>query len=376
MRIAIVAECFLPEINGVTNSVLRVIEHLERRNHQVLVIAPGLGPARYSATPVERVPAVEVPFYRTLSVGLPGARVRSILAGFGPDVVHLAAPMVLGAMGLRAARHLGLPTVAVYQTDVAGFGGRYGFGFAAEAVWGWIRRVHNQADVTLAPSSAAAWMLTQHGVDRVARWGRGVDLDLFNPQHRSPSLRRQLAPGGKLLVGYVGRLAPEKQVHLLAHAARVPGIRTVVVGAGPSAGRLRQALPAAVFVGAKSGPELSAHFASLDVFVHTGAEETFCQAIQEALASGVPVVAPAAGGPLDTVHHGDNGFLYPASHPALIGEAIRELAGDAGMRGRMSRRARESVLGRGWSPLGDELLCHYRAVISGARTSRPALAAA
>jgi phosphatidylinositol alpha 1,6-mannosyltransferase len=343
-----------------------VVEHLERRHHEALVVAPGCGPSSYSRTPVERVPAVEVPLYRSLSVGLPTRRVRSIIAGFRPDVVHLAAPTVLGAVGVKAARSVGVPSVAVYQTDLAGFGARYGLGFMSETVWKALRHIHNQANLTLAPSTSAAWMLRTHGIARVARWGRGVDLERFNPVHRSSALRRRLAPHGDLLVGYVGRLAAEKQVHLLHHAAGVAGTRTVVVGDGPSAHQLRHALPRAIFVGTKTGSELSAHFASLDVFVHTGPNETFCQAIQEALASGVPVVAPAAGGPLDTVHHGDNGFVYPPGQPQLMGEAVRDLVRFPVLRAEMGRRARQSVLGRDWPSIGDELLSHYQQVIDSA----------
>ena len=144
MRVAVVAECFLPECNGVTNSVLRVLEHLAANAHEALVVAPGPGPDRYLDTPVERVPAVALPFYRSLSVGLPTDKVRRILQRFDADVVHLAAPVVLGAVGVRAARRLGVPTVAVYQTDLAGFAGRYGMGAASPAVWAWLRSVHNQ----------------------------------------------------------------------------------------------------------------------------------------------------------------------------------------------------------------------------------------
>ena len=362
MRVAIVTECFLPETNGVTNSVLRVVEQLERRQHEVLVIAPGIGPASYSKTPVERVPAVGLPFYRSLSIGLPTNRVRRLLRSFDPDVVHLAAPVVLGSAGARAARALGIPSVAIYQTDLAGFGARYGLGFASNTTWSWLRRVHNQADLTLAPSTMAAWTLRSKGIENVAIWARGVDMDRFNPDHRSPLLRRQFSPSGELVVGYVGRLAPEKQVHLLAALEGLPGTRTVIVGDGPSASKLRQQLPRATFVGFKSGLELSAHVASLDLFVHTGADETFCQAIQEALAAGVPVVAPAAGGPLDLVRHRDNGLLFPPGDSALMAQAVLELARNPEMRRELAVRARQSVQGRSWEAMGDELVGHYEAV--------------
>lgn len=363
MRVAIVAECFLPETNGVTNSVLRVVEQLERRHHEVLVVAPGIGPTTYSRTPVERVAAVGLPFYRSLAIGLPTGRIKHILRAFDPDVVHLAAPVILGASGARAAKALGIPSVAIYQTDLAGFGARYGLGFASPATWSWLRRVHNQADLTLAPSTMAAWTLRQHGIANVAQWARGVDTERFNPVHRSALLRRQFSPSGELVVGYVGRLAAEKQVHLLAHVDGLAGTRTVIVGDGPSATKLRQQLPRATFVGFKSGAELSAHVASLDVFVHTGADETFCQAIQEALAAGVPVIAPAAGGPLDLVRHGENGLLYPPSDPALMAQAVLELATNPELRERLAARARASVEGRSWESVGDELIGHYERVI-------------
>jgi phosphatidylinositol alpha 1,6-mannosyltransferase len=366
VRVAIVAECFLPACNGVTNSVLRVVEHLEQTGHQALVVAPGFGPSRYLDTPVERVPAVEVPFYRGLSVALPTGRVRRVLETFAPDVVHLAAPAVLGAAGAKAARSLGIPSVAVYQTDFAGFARRYGMGVARPAMWNWLRWVHAQTDLTLAPSSLACWDLARHRIRPVVKWGRGVDLQRFHPRHRNPLLRRRLAPGGECIVGYVGRLAPEKRVHLLHHLSNMSGIQVVVVGEGPSGRMLRRRLSHAKFLGFQSGVELSQTLASLDVFVHTGADETFCQTIQEALASGVPVVTPAAGGPMDLVRHGDNGWLFPDDDPEMLRGAVTELVSDDAMRQVMGQRARASVERRSWEELGDELVAHYR-MLSGAR---------
>src|SRR5690606_14467929 len=165
----------------------------------------------------------------------------------------------------------------------------------------WRCRLHGRADRTLAPSSWATAELRARGVPRVHRWARGVDTRRFDPAKRDDALRARLAPGGELLVGYVGRLAPEKQVERIAALESLPSARLVVVGGGPSEERLRAALPGAAFLGFREGEELARIYASLDVFVHTGPSETFCQAVQEALASGLPVVAPDAGGPRDLV---------------------------------------------------------------------------
>jgi phosphatidylinositol alpha 1,6-mannosyltransferase len=223
--------------------------------------------------------------------------------------------------------------------------------------------VHATVSRTLSPSRAAEEALREHGVQRVHRWGRGVDSALFHPSRRSEELRRQLAPDGELIVGYVGRLAVEKRVEQLRVLDDLPGIKLVVVGDGPTRVGLEKMLPHATFLGFQGGFELATSYASLDVFVHTGADETFCQAAQEAKASGVPVVAPAAGGLLDLVAPGKTGFLYRPDDLDGLRAAVATLVAEDGMRHRMAGSARRSVAGRSWAALGDELLGHYAAVI-------------
>jgi phosphatidylinositol alpha 1,6-mannosyltransferase len=385
VRVAIVSECFLPVVNGVTNSVLRVCEHLRAAGHEVLVIAPGTDESEdHEGIRVVRVPALELPVVSSMPVGVPSRRILKALREFAPDVVHLAAPFVVGARGLAAARKLGIPTVAIYQTDVAGFASAYGLGLTARAAWRWTCRLHAQADRTLAPSSWATEALRERGVPRVHRWARGVDTRRFTPARRSADLRAELAPDGELLVGYVGRLAPEKQVERLAVLGGMPGVRLVVVGSGPSEERLRTALPEAAFLGFRGGDELASIYASLDVFVHTGPAETFCQAVQEALASGLPVVAPDAGGPRDLVLPGRTGYLVPPRPDGADASDPGSRAADAELRAAVEtlrdplRRtafgsaARRSVLRRTWSVVGDELIAHYLDVLGAAGTAQAA----
>ncbi len=359
MKVAIVTESFLPRMNGVTGSVCRVLEQLAAGGHEALVIAPAPGPESYAGFPVRLVPGAAVPFYRDFIFGLPTRRVEKALREFAPDVVHLASPMVLGASGAAAARRLGLPSVAVFQTDVAGFARRYGFRGTDRIIWSWLRHIHEQADRTLVPSTPTMRELERWGIPRLALWGRGVDQERFHPRHRSAARRAELAPDGEVLVGYVGRLAAEKRPRLLTELADLPGVRLVLVGDGPEEERLRKALPNAVFTGFQTGPALSELVASLDVFVHTGANETFCQAVQEALAAGVPVVAPAAGGPLDLVTPGDNGLLYSPDDPMALRAAVAELVADDAGRTLMGVRAHRSVRGRSWPAICAQLVGHY-----------------
>ena len=370
MRVSIITESFPPDVNGVANSVVRVAEHLRSRGHEPLVVAPQPAAGRRAVTgrlpyPVVRVPSLPMPGYPNFRLGLPSRCIAAALTAHGTDLVHLASPFFMGSIGARVAQRLGLPTVAVYQTDVAGYSRMYRLGWGERAAWGWLRRVHNSAERTLAPSTAAATALLSHGIRRVWLWRRGVDAARFDPAHRSPALRRALAPRGEVLVGYVGRLAAEKRVELLAPVARLRGVRLVVVGTGPMERTLRRTIPDAVFLGERHGAQLGRIFASLDVFAHAGPFETFGQTIQEALASGVPVVAPAVGGPVDLVDPGRTGYLVPPEDPAAIAEAVATLVANPAMRTAFGRAARADVAGRTWAVVGDELIEHYVAVHNG-----------
>lgn len=369
MRVVIITESYLPEINGVANSVSRVAAHLAAQGHELLIIAPRPaskvdGPDPH---PVIRLTSVPMPGYATVRLALPTKRIGRILAEFRPDVVHLASPFVLGAWGARAADELGIPIVAIYQTDVPGYARAYRIGLTETISWRVIQRLHQRATMTLAPSTATAAQLSEHGVPRVGLWGRGVDTELYHPRRRDENLRREIAPKGEVIVGYVGRLAREKEVHLLEGVTSVPGVKLAIIGDGPTRKALQRRLPDALFLGAKHGVDLARAYASLDVFVHTGPYETFCQTVQEAMASGLPVVAPAAGGPVDLVQDGNTGLLVPPGDAEAITNAVEKLAVDPLRRREMGASARIAVAGRTWSALGDELVAHYAEAIESRR---------
>ncbi|MFJ8577342.1 glycosyltransferase family 4 protein [Micromonospora sp. NPDC093277] len=370
MRIAIVTESFPPDVNGVANSVLRTAEHLLARGHEPLVIAPAPAgrrrrPAEQHPYPVVRIPSLPLPRYQGFRLGVPAAGLADALLGHQPHVVHLASPFILGAAGATLAGRHDLPVVAVYQTDVASYARAYRVGWGEAAAWRRLREIHNSAHRNLAPSTRAAADLIANGIQRIWLWRRGVDAELFHPTRRCESLHRALAPGGELLVGYVGRLAPEKQVDLLAATAQLPGVRVVVAGDGPARRQLERALPEVRFLGVQRGAALARLYASLDVFVHTGSHETFGQTLQEAAASGVPVVAPASGGPVDLVESGVTGLLVPPGDGDAVAAAVAELAADPARRTAYGQAAREAVSRRSWSAVGDELIGHYHAVVAG-----------
>jgi phosphatidylinositol alpha 1,6-mannosyltransferase len=370
VRIAYVTESFPPDVNGVAHTAVRVAEHLISRGHEPLVIAPEPAsgvplPDGGFDFPVVRVRSIGVPVYPGFRVGLPGSRVRDAVAAHRADLVHLAGPFVLGAGGCAAALEQNVPIVAVYATDLPSYARTYHAGALGQAIaWRRLRKIHNAADRTLAPSSATAADLQEHGIERVQVWTRGVDCRRFDPAKRSARLRAELAPGGEVLVGYVGRLAAEKRVDLLAQTATLPGVRLVIVGGGPAEAAIRRAVPSATYLGQRGGENLARIYASLDVFVHSGPHDTFGQTLQEAAASGLPVVAPAAGGPLDLVRDGVTGFLVRPDDAAALAGAVGTLVADPALRAAQGQAARQMVLGRTWPALCDELIGHYADILT------------
>lgn len=366
MRVALVAESFLPHMNGVTHSLLRVIDHLAERGDDVLVIAPKASatPTELHGYPITSLPAFSLPSYPNVRLAAGSVtRLSRILAAFRPDVVHLASPFVLGWRALRAAERLALPTVAVYQTDVPAYASRYGFPLAEPFLWDQVRRIHGNATLNLAPSGYALDQLESHGIPRTRLWVRGVDTERFSPARRDDGWRRTIATEGERIIGYVGRLAAEKQVKDLRALAGIPDSRLVIVGDGPQRTRLQRLLPDAVFLGFLGGAELAMAVAGFDVFVHPGELETFCQTIQEAMASGVPVVATGTGGPVDLVDSSRTGWLYRPGDLDEFRQRVTDLTGDETKRRAFGAAARLATEPRTWKSVCGALIGHYSSAI-------------
>ena len=316
MRVAIVTESFLPSLNGVTNSVVKVLETLRERGHEVLVIAPTRVGHSYRGVPVITTPRVMVAKF---PLGIPAPAVSSALDEFSPDLIHAASPFMLGGHALAYAARAGIASVAVYQTDISGYMQRYGLEFATPLLDSFVAAIHKPATLNLAPTASGVAYLKSLGLSQVASWGRGVDSELFTPHSpaldRQAQLRARLAPGGERIIGYVGRLAPEKQVGRLKELVDIPNSRIVIVGDGPEREELEQAFShhCVTFLGKLAGLELAEAYRAMDIFVHCGEEETFGQTIQEAQASGTPVVAADRGGPRHLINHGETGFLVDPS---------------------------------------------------------------
>ena len=348
--------------------------------HEVLVIAPGTGRPERATRGAGRAGARRRPAggARRCRSGVPSRRMLTALREFAPDVVHLAAPFVVGYRGLAAARRLGIPTVAVYQTDVAGFavllraGADRPRGVALDLPPARPGRPHARP-VELGHRGAARRAACRGCTSGPAAWTPAA-----SPRpSATPACAPTLAPGGELLVGYVGRLAPEKQVERLAALA---GRARHPAGGGRRRARARSGCARPLPDARRSSASATATSSPASTPRSTCSStpdpsETFCQAVQEALASGLPVVAPDAGGPRDLVLPGPH--RLPRAAPARRRRRRRPARSraDAQLRAAVvaltdaacapgsAAAARRSVLRRTWSTVGDELLAHYAEVI-------------
>jgi len=380
MRVALFTETFLPRTEGVTNTLCHVLEHLAARGHESLLFAPEGGPAQYANTPIVGLRGWKFPPYPDFKLIPPLAPIRRPLCAFKPDVVHVLNPLSLGLGAIQQSRSLGLPVVASYHTDVPGFMQRWGYQLPSRLMACYMRWLHNQADLNLCPSQVTLEALRRQGYRRLKLWSRGVDTSLFHPSRRSAEWRVRLSdnnPEQPLLL-FVGRLSYEKRIHWLhAVITALPEVRVAIVGDGPARPGLQRLFFNApvVFTGMLRGQDLAAAYASADIFVFPSANETLGNVVLEAMACGLPVVAPRAGGLLDHVVHGETGLLFePENRDALVA-AVQTLLEDPTLARGMGCAGRAWVEPRTWAAVLDGLLEDYHSLITArSAEARPALA--
>lgn len=344
------------------------IEELVRSGDEVLIFAPSGAPASYAGARIHGVPGLPLPQYPQIRLCPPHPGIGRALKRFGPDVIHIVNPAVLGPGGAFYARRLKIPLVASYHTNVAIYARFYGLDFLENAILRWTRTWHNRAQVNLCTSEATRDYLLREGIKRVRLWPQGVDARRFHPERASHEWRSRLFGGhleAKVLL-YVGRLAPEKDIgHLKVVLRGLPDARLAIVGDGPARKALEKEFRGTktVFTGLLTGGELAAAYASADLFLFPSTTETLGMAMIEALSSGLPVVAARAGAAHEVVSEGESGLLYePGSDEELVG-AVRRILDDDALHASLSREARAAAEERSWEASTAALRCYYEEVL-------------
>lgn len=373
MRVALFTETFLPHTDGIVTRLIHTIKHLRVAGDDVLVLAParpGL-PHAYEGARVVGLPSAPLPVYPDFRVGLPipTRSTRLALQAFRPDLLHVINPTVLGIGGIVYARKEGIRLVASFHTNLPDYARRYHVAFAEGFIWWYLRTLHNVADLNLCTSKPVLAQLRAHNLQRVELWEPGVDAPRFARATRSDGMRARLLGGdtsAQTLLLYVGRLAPEKELHRLAPVLRsMRGCHLAIVGAGPARRwleRVFEGLPV-TFVGTLHGDALASAYASADLFVIPSSTETLGLVAAEAMSAGLPVVGARRGGIPDLVADGKTGLLFDPDIPGDLLAKVNALVGSTEERASMSVAARERAKAWSWSATTAGLRARYHSVV-------------
>lgn len=369
LRLAIFTDTFAPQVNGVARTLERLVQAVESMGGAVRVETVE-DPAAPLDRRVHRWTSSPFWAYPQLRIAVPQKqRAIAAMRRWKPTLIHAVTPFGVGLAGRAAARALGVPLVTSYHTAFDTYLRHYKLSALDAVAWPYLRWFHNSGVRTFAPTQFVLRELEERGFEQLRLWGRGVDPLRFHPQFRSADMRARMAAApDDIVVGYVGRLAPEKGVHAaLAAIASLPArtqakIRVAVAGDGPDEARCRAVAPAGTwFAGSLSGAELSAFYASLDVLVFPSTTETFGNVVLEAMSSGVPVIAPDRGATTEFAHAG-TAALFDATRLASIGDVVQALAADPGRRAALAAAGREVAASRSWGAVWAGLIKEYLSV--------------
>lgn len=364
-KIAIVSETFPPEINGVANTLHYLCRELLASGHRLQIIRPlqrgeaRQAPFRPPATPameeVVVVAGLPLPGYPELRLGLPsGRRLIRLWTRQRPDAVYVATEGPLGWSAVQAARRLGIPASSGFHTNFHSYSRYYRAGFLQPLITAYLRIFHNRTDTTLVPTERMRGRLTSLGIERVRVMSRGVDCDLFDPGRRDTGLRARWGLGeSDLVIQYVGRLAPEKNLALAVHCferLRVfhPRARFMLVGDGPLRRKLQERHPDYLFCGMQRDRDLARHYASADIFLFPSRTDTFGNVVLEAMASGLAVVGFDDAAVAEHIRHEQNGMKSPLQDDEAFIDSVMKLADQPSLLRRVRHGARQTASSLHW----------------------------
>ncbi|KAJ7488281.1 glycosyl transferase group 1 [Mycena latifolia] len=325
LKVAIITENFLPKVDGVTVTLMHLLEHLHARGVKAVLLGPNNGMEEYAGCriwgafgfPLRTYPGLKINF-------IPPSFIRE-LREFNPDVIHLVDPIWLGVQALVVIKFLfpGIPVVMSYDTNLPTYATVLGFPYFWQRMWRTLCYIHSFATFTLVPTHSTAGLLQQRGFVDLRVCDRGFDPRRFSPALRNHGVRKTWGiEQDEVAIISVGRLSLEKNLLFLLESFTLLSRDTreravlIFVGDGPLAPQLKMLCAEknvrAVFLGQLTGTALGEAFSSADIMSVPSFTETFGQVTLEAMASGLPVVGLYAEGTADLVTHLRNGLLLDA----------------------------------------------------------------
>jgi Glycosyltransferase len=312
MRIVVVSDAWLPQVNGVVRTLETLTAELHKAGHEVVVIGPG------------HFRSVACPTYPEIRLALkPGRRLAQLIEAAQPCAIHIATEGPLGWAARRYCLRRHLPFTTAYHTKFPEYI-QARFRVPLPLSYAVMRRFHGKSARVMVATQGIEDELVKRGFGNIGRWSRGVDTELFRPRPEARGVGGPFAGLPRPVFLYVGRVAVEKNIQAFLDLD-LPGSKAVV-GDGPLLAELKRRYPDVRFTGARFGEDLAVHYAAADVFVFPSRTDTFGLVLLEALASGLPVAAYPVPGPLDVIGRSPAGVLSDDLRGAAL--AARAIGGD------------------------------------------------
>lgn len=372
MRVAIFTGNYNHIRDGVSLTLNRLVDYLQKHDVEVLVFGPTIPEPDLdhvgTLVPVSSIKMPGRPEYR-ITTGFP-KKARRQLDDFNPDLVHLATPDVLGIKALRWAEKNEVPLVSSYHTHFSSYLKYYKLSIFERYMWKFLAWFYGKCKEVYVPSESMAEILEGKNINAPLKiWERGINSVLFNPEKRDIKWRsRQGFEDDDIIITFVSRLVWEKNLRLFADVVnqlkeKYPNVKAMVVGDGPAREEMKELLPKALFTGFLEGEELATAYASSDIFFFPSDTETFGNVTLEAMASGLPTVVANAAGSKSLVDHGKNGYRAPVERSDKFFTLIEKLVVDPELRERMSKASLEKSKKYSWDSINGKLLGYYKEVL-------------
>lgn len=370
MRIAIFTDSYMPQINGVSKTLSKFSEYLDKRGIEYLILAPSFGKSD-DETNVIRSRSVSVFLYPQLRLSTPNYRkLYKSIDNFKPDLIHLMTEFNMGLCGHRYAKKRNVKVVSSFETDIPQYFKYYKAGFLEKPSWKYLKWFHGKCLINFCPSVFSVERLRDMDFKNPMLWERGIETDKFSPDFRDENLLKEINHDGKINFIYVGRVSPEKDLHIFLSVAKKiyeeygDKVGFTIVGDGPSLKSLKEnATPNVVFTGFVIGDELSRYYASADVFLFPSPTETLGFVILEAMSSGLCVIACNEGGVSDNLVDRQNGIACRKHVEEDYLNAAKEVIEDKLLRETLQKNAREYALTKDWDKCFDRLIESYKTVL-------------
>lgn len=379
LRVGLFSNAYHPVINGVVNSIEGIVSGLKERGHEPHLFAPEVRGYRDLDTTVHRFASIELPKRVSYPIPIPySGRLFRLIKRLDFDIIHAHHPVLLGEVAASFARRKKVPLVYTFHTQLEQYTHYIPLNQQMVKVMARSRmtRYLDKCDLVIAPSEGVREVLDRYKVTtRVVTLPNAIDIDRFGQVSHGRDWRTELGiPTDAVVSLSVGRLAKEKNLDFLLEAfslvAQQENQYLVVVGDGGEQARLeslvvRRGLERKVkFTGELAYDEMPSIYQACDLFVISSTTEVKPLAVLEALASGLPVLAVAACGTTDTLHHGVDGWLSPLDLQAYV-QGWNTLASDQPLRARLGCAARATARDYSFSGYLERLTELYRETIAG-----------